>query len=349
MAAPISLPEPDTTSRDNCQQRDSRASPSGCLRPQRPIVPVGGARGGPAERHGNAARACALRPGGGKLASDGLAREPGLVSLGEDENANPYPTGLWAWRRAQTPGPPAVPGWRLAAVSQLRPRRTLITVSALDLCAHSPAHWWYGLGAVPGGVVGGPPRCRGGGHPRLIGAPRPPAERAAWQGGEQPAGVCVDLRGGGVGEFLAADAAAEQADTGHSGFLAGLHVPEPCRRRTPPARPVRPPSPARPGPGPGRAWCAQPRRRTWRRRWRLRHRGRPAGHRTRPRRPNSPAPPPGRAPCMRAAAQRRLAAAGAGSSTSRTARHATSAGRCRRPCPGQPAAAGQASDPSPSR
>jgi hypothetical protein len=155
----------------------SRASPSGCLRPQRPIVPVGGARGGPAERHGNAARACALRPGGGKLASDGLAREPGLVSLGEDENANPCPTGPWAWRRAQTPGPPAVPGWRLAAVSQLRPRRTLITVSALDLCAHSPAHWWYGLGAVPEGVVGGPPRCRGGGHPRLIGAPRPPAER----------------------------------------------------------------------------------------------------------------------------------------------------------------------------
>ena len=56
--------------------------------------------------------------------------------------------------------------------------------------------------------------------------PGGPSEQAAWQGGEQPAGVCVDLRGAGVGEFLAADAAAEQADTGHSGFLAGLHVPD---------------------------------------------------------------------------------------------------------------------------
>jgi hypothetical protein len=32
--------------------------------------------------------------------------------------------------------------------------------------------------------------------------------------------------------------------------------PRPCPRRTPPARPARPPSPAQPGPGPGRAWCA---------------------------------------------------------------------------------------------
>jgi hypothetical protein len=150
MAAPISLPEPDTTSRDNCQQRDFPRVAKWLPAAAKAYRACWRGKGLDLLSHGNAARACALRPGDGKLASDGLAREPGLVSLGEDENANPYPTGPWAWRRAQTPGPPAVPGWRLAAVSQLRPRRTLITVSALDLCAHPPAHWWYGLGAVPG-------------------------------------------------------------------------------------------------------------------------------------------------------------------------------------------------------
>lgn len=44
-------------------------------------------QGGVRERHRSTARACALGPGGGQLASGGPPRESGLVLLSEDEYA----------------------------------------------------------------------------------------------------------------------------------------------------------------------------------------------------------------------------------------------------------------------
>ena len=290
----------------------SRASPSGCLRPQRPIVPVGGARGGPA-----GAERC---PSVFRQQQEAGWRWPGAwtgcVSARRRRQCGPLCERLWASRRARAPPTRACAASRLH-VSELRPRRTSSPFPPFSISAHAglPTRG-IGSGAVCLGV-GSPPRTADR-HPLLMGGPIPPTERLL--AGRRPP-VSVDLRGRRRASSSLPNAAFEQADAGafQPCWLASTvpedHVGDEHRL---------------PGqfsaffqrdlePGPGRLDQLQPGG-TPHRRWRLSASRAAHGTRTRRRRPNSPAPPPGRAPCIGASGS---TAPGSGaearSSTSRTA------------------------------
>lgn len=100
----------------------SRASPSGCLRPQRPIVPVGGARG--AHRHSRL-----LAPHG---ATPGISNRP----------MPPRRSGSWCCRENDTASRAILAIWAVSALFKRRhapilPERHLVSSSAGEVF-HGP-------------------------------------------------------------------------------------------------------------------------------------------------------------------------------------------------------------------